>query len=1518
MKLRKISFVMAVIMIITCLPISGFAVSTARNTKYEEMLGVLTALDIVKNSTEEPLEPDANVTRAEMVVMATKLLKVNTIELSEEFDLFYDVSPEHEAYNEIIMAYKLGIISGVDNERFDPQGSVTYEQAIKILVSALGYETVAQQMGGYPHGYLATAMKIGLLDGVVAKDNMALTHSDIVKMVFNALEIDVFDASYYLSGGDYVEQIQEGRTLLEERLDIKTVRGTVTQNKITGLTSEKGLSGEQVLIDGEIYSVGNTNIAAYLGYKAKVYYKEENSIKEILYFTDIEKNNEVLVLSDKDELQISYSGGKFTLSYLIDKRRYTKNVTGAACIYNGVYVKPENIATEGGVMEKLAEKSLSVKLIDNDRNGTYDVIVIGAYTSVLVNTVSVLNEKITYYLYGEDRVARINELNISDDKDVEYTVKDSLGNEIELSDIEAKTVISIYEDLSGKNYEIRLSTQKMRGEIFTIDDTDEYGVKVVDNNDNTDGEAIEVTNDEYFKKSPSLPGALLKLGLKTTFYLDFDGNIAAFDMGSAVDGNYGVLMACGVKSGINGHAEFKILTNEGNVIYLEGEQKITAYNPHSGRVEKTDASLLVDRAANVAEDKKPYYLWLTENQTYFNTNAERAGKLVVADASKDANMMQFYDRIWLTDAEKSDIASRKMVYYKTNSDGKITTILVPDIPDARYNKLTTMNGPDRYTYKYVSGFVYDPSAGDTDVTGGKDVIKLSEDVRVFSCLALDYNAENFIVTSDTVLNGTSKMRIYSVDGSADARLVLRYSVMPREATTRMVPVVVKSVIDNRDGTYRVKGFSRGAEYDSVIAANTRLMEPQISSSDTSFVPIKQSEAIYYVTADNGGYGDTFCDYSTMEGSSHAYADNESIRPGDIILVGKDRRDEICYVEMAVRAQNGIMLYPSTRNGYVNTMTGDTYKKGTVTGFSVWGDPLVSTIGYYNSSVSRSSTPTRDFKGENFDYYKDMFHNLSKCKSIWIFDYKTKTMETASFSDIMLGDELMLDGTAFAPVDCIILRNYPNDYYMNGGGAGEEEDIYTGNVAVDFYNFTNSDRELKSVFGQKCIPMQFNTIILKGSGYSLEVGENNTSDGANPIFLVKRPGSTQENDYCAILPNVGYTDDRRQEARPLNPRTFNVLLGNARSADGATKLVVEFDYFATAAAAGSITLNNPDGAAFLTIDMDEEKATLEGAEIYNYITGGGNDGFATVQIAIDRTAKTADIYVDGVQKKTGAALSADFTGLQSISFTQTGVDATKQTGDVYVDNVNIYENNELHSVTPDPVGVKIYAADENFDRFTEANASQLNNAESGAVKDNAYWSMDSTGYKNSAITAAEADYEGDMCYAIGNNTAAGFISLRFPFVPFILDDTATSDKRLVIEWDMKYAASLGDNFLTLKLMNHIPGYPDNRGKDTIINTTLGYDAGNDINDKINQKWHKVVMIVDEAANYKLYKVYEGDAGEIHAELTTSGSGTIPTVNIKHIQVLRFERKLATEQAYIDNLKIYTTSKSMVESEFNITE
>lgn len=129
--------------------------------------------------------PYKTVTRAEMATIVCRMLGVDK-DLATS-TRFTDVPTGHWANGYISKAASLSIVNGYGGGKFGPSDAVTYEQAVTMVVRALGGEPEAKELGNYPDGYLAVANKYSLLDGVAAKKGEPLSRADIAIIIYNCM-----------------------------------------------------------------------------------------------------------------------------------------------------------------------------------------------------------------------------------------------------------------------------------------------------------------------------------------------------------------------------------------------------------------------------------------------------------------------------------------------------------------------------------------------------------------------------------------------------------------------------------------------------------------------------------------------------------------------------------------------------------------------------------------------------------------------------------------------------------------------------------------------------------------------------------------------------------------------------------------------------------------------------------------------------------------------------------------------------------------------------------------------------------------------------------------------------------------------------------------------------------------------------------------------------------------------------------------------------------------------------------
>ncbi|EOD01775.1 S-layer homology domain-containing protein [Caldisalinibacter kiritimatiensis] len=161
------------------------------------------------------IRPDDTITRAEFATMVVRVLgKEDIAKFTTGATNFADVPAGHWASGYINVASTIGLVNGYGDGNFGPEDEITYEQALTIVVRALGYNQEAVEKGGYPVGYLVVADDLDLDIKAEGTAGVPTTRATVFQMLDNALTVDMMVQDGF--GEDKTYKVEEGKTLLGE------------------------------------------------------------------------------------------------------------------------------------------------------------------------------------------------------------------------------------------------------------------------------------------------------------------------------------------------------------------------------------------------------------------------------------------------------------------------------------------------------------------------------------------------------------------------------------------------------------------------------------------------------------------------------------------------------------------------------------------------------------------------------------------------------------------------------------------------------------------------------------------------------------------------------------------------------------------------------------------------------------------------------------------------------------------------------------------------------------------------------------------------------------------------------------------------------------------------------------------------------------------------------------------------------------------------------------------------------
>ncbi len=287
-------------------------------TLYSEQIGILSDIGVIKGTGDTTFSPDEKVTREQMSLLLFRLMlgkdtagKVNT---SPFIDLQNDTY-----FGAISWANASGFILGTGNNAFSPTAGITLQDAMTMLVRALGHSSI-QMNGGYPWTYIDAAVKLGLDDGLEELSyTKELTRAEASAILYNALT-----AEYLIP-----RTASNGMTFYESTTIIERVFGYEIEESVLVATNDYALEGvSTVAKDGYVtlhtdegfitvkYSdLGLAGDAdAHLGKNLKLVFKRDDKTKliTVLGANEISKSEAAETITvGEDDKYVEIGGVKY-------------------------------------------------------------------------------------------------------------------------------------------------------------------------------------------------------------------------------------------------------------------------------------------------------------------------------------------------------------------------------------------------------------------------------------------------------------------------------------------------------------------------------------------------------------------------------------------------------------------------------------------------------------------------------------------------------------------------------------------------------------------------------------------------------------------------------------------------------------------------------------------------------------------------------------------------------------------------------------------------------------------------------------------------------------------------------------------------------------------------------------------------------------------------------------------------------------------------------------------------------
>ena len=548
-------------------------------TPYQTEVELLQNLQILPKS----FDGEKQVKRSEFAVMVAKIMHpVIAFSPSDTLpDAFTDVKSNHKYYGEIRSLKDLGIISGDMFSNFYPDDIISYQDAVTMLINALGYGKYAQKKGGYPTGYYNIAQETGILRNAPSGE---VTFYKAAKLIYNSLFVDVMSIAGITADSETME-ILEGKNVLSQRLGIEEYDGVILSDGHASLNGEEVLNSDEILFrdikteNTLSMLTGNSQAYSYLGYRVRLFAKEDKTTGKstVIYCVPHRSVKVITIAADSIiSAQTDY------IEYEDEKNsdKYRKLSFGK----KAMYVTVNGMKKSSYTTEDLKPKEGYITLIDNGDSKIANHLAINSFDYNLV--VDQVNS-----------AAQVIQCLQSPRNNIDYSDKDAVsfriyknGSLIEPEALNRLDILSVAKSagkVNGKTlYTAYVGDQSGQGKVEGL--IPEENIVIVN------GQQLGISK-LYLDLKPNLMGQL-RSGSEISYSLDATGKIAYIGKMSSDGRGFAYLIDMQQESGLEDEILLRYYSAEGEICTQPVSSKITvdAKKPDGFKIDGTKANSLFE------------------------------------------------------------------------------------------------------------------------------------------------------------------------------------------------------------------------------------------------------------------------------------------------------------------------------------------------------------------------------------------------------------------------------------------------------------------------------------------------------------------------------------------------------------------------------------------------------------------------------------------------------------------------------------------------------------------------------------------------------------------------------------------------------------------------------------------------------------------------------------------------------------------------------------------------------------
>jgi len=433
---------------------------------YWEHANKLAAVGVIAGDENGNFNAEDTITRAEMAVIICKMAGMTeaTANASKNIQSVFTDVPAGEWFTGWInLAVDNGMIAGFPDGTFRPHDPLTTNQAITLVVKALGKGEYVDQMGTWPGNYVQEAAKLGLTREMVDTNSDLAVRGNVAILAWEALQVGTWDVQSTTLDGEV--RLSEADSLLvkyfkdfvagtakNKDFRVKLVEDAVV-TKVGRTTS--ALGANQIVLevaeDGTTKFDGNkttSSLAEYIDAKDE----PKKGAKEATYVYDEQEGSVVAYVPAEVADVDGFINKKVDVLFGADNE--------VALIYVTDDVVDEAYVTAWDKENsKITIAGKTYKVIDDVEVSVFDYVAEATITEIVEDVIKVADNKNIFNRvlkaeFSLDSKDRIEEINFTFSADVETAITTADGDLTVLEDVVKKvTSAGVIKGFSGNLFD---------------------------------------------------------------------------------------------------------------------------------------------------------------------------------------------------------------------------------------------------------------------------------------------------------------------------------------------------------------------------------------------------------------------------------------------------------------------------------------------------------------------------------------------------------------------------------------------------------------------------------------------------------------------------------------------------------------------------------------------------------------------------------------------------------------------------------------------------------------------------------------------------------------------------------------------------------------------------------------------------------------------------------------------------------------------------------------------------------